>query len=157
MCTQDVDKPYHRLDINNNQLIIARVRTYAKCPQRYYNLDICKSSCPTSMRCIPNASEVLTVKGNSTRKICRFCARWNSQSLHPVSSCIIDCPPTDILVFANGNIILDHYTMLSGRTFVLRMQDNIKVTEVNVLETHKQSRISMCIKFRYISDKYRVK
>ena len=29
----------------------------------------------------------------------------------------------------------------------------IKVMELNVLETDKQSRISMCMKFRYISDK----
>ena len=29
---------------------------------------------------------------------------------------------------------------------------NIKVMEVNVLETHKQSRIKMCIQFIYISD-----
>ena len=33
---------------------------------------------------------------------------------------------------------------------------NIKVMEVNVFETHKQSMISMCLKFRYISDKTRV-
>ena len=46
---------------------------------------------------------------------------------------------------------------MTKRMGVDALQINIKVMEVNVLETHKQSRLlSVFMKFIYISDKTRV-